>query len=291
MKKSKSPFQFDKQERNGIFFLLLVIVALQGTLFFVGSKPFQEDGAVLLDSYQQAQIDSLKQISEQNRYPKKYAFNPNFITDYRGYVLGMSTEEIDRLVAFRKKGSFVNSPEEFQKITQISDSLLNAMAPYFKFPIWKNNGAVSKPRYYADRRQKPAPAGTIKDLNKVTPMELMEVYGIGDKLSKRIIKFRERLGGFLVNEQLYDVYGLDSVVVERTLKRFQVFAPPKIEKININSASVRQISDLVYIKYGTAVLIVEHRDQNGPFESMEKLAAIPGFPSEKIDRIGLYLSL
>lgn len=48
----------------------------------------------------------------------------------------MSVEQIDRLLAYRKQGKFANSPKEFQQVTGISDSLLNAISPYFKFPDW-----------------------------------------------------------------------------------------------------------------------------------------------------------
>jgi hypothetical protein len=52
-----------------------------------------------------------------------YPFNPNFITDFKGYKLGMSVQEID-LLEYRKGNKYVNSPKEFQAVTQVSDSLL-----------------------------------------------------------------------------------------------------------------------------------------------------------------------
>ena len=72
----------------------------------------------------------------ENRKPKMYPFNPNYITDYKGEQLGMSLLEIDRLLAFRENNKFVNSKDEFQKVTKVSDSLLHKIAPYFKFPEW-----------------------------------------------------------------------------------------------------------------------------------------------------------
>ena len=84
----------------------------------------------------QSQIDSLKAIEIENRKPKIYPFNPNYITDYKGEQLGMSLMEIDRLLAFRKTNKFVNSKNEFQKVTKVSDSLLDKISTYFKFPDW-----------------------------------------------------------------------------------------------------------------------------------------------------------
>ena len=94
----------------------------------------------------QTEIDSLKQIKH-DYIPKIYPFNPNFITDFKGQKLGMSVAEIDRLLAFRKTNKYVNTPEDFQKVTKISDSLLNTMVPYFKFPDWVTNKKEFKSKY------------------------------------------------------------------------------------------------------------------------------------------------
>jgi hypothetical protein len=91
----------------------------------------------------QSKVDSLK-VEKQNYIPKIYPFNPNFITDYKGSKLGMSVAEIDRLLNFRKTNQYVNSASEFQKVTQVSDSLLNTISPYFKFPDWVNKGKNNK---------------------------------------------------------------------------------------------------------------------------------------------------
>jgi len=56
----------------------------------------------------------------------------------------MTTQEIDRLLAFRKTNRYVNSPQEFQAVTHISDSLMRVISPYFKFPNWINNKKESK---------------------------------------------------------------------------------------------------------------------------------------------------
>ncbi len=237
---------------------------------------------------------------------KIYPFNPNFITDYKGYVLGMSADEIDRLHAFRKKDKFANTAEEFQKVTQISDSLLEAISPHFKFPEWtktRKRSAVGSKRYGAGSRSSENGSSpregsdvdsqnvAIKDLNTAAAQELRTINGIGEKLSARILKFRNRLGGFLSDDQLYDVYGLDPEVVERTLEKFKVLKKPDIPKINVNTASAYEIATLVYIQEQVAESIVEYRNVNNGILSLDELENIEGFPSDKIDRISLYLSL
>lgn len=243
----------------------------------------------MVDIEMQSQLDSLRLLAVEQAQPKIYPFNPNYITDYKGYALGMSIEELDRLFAFRKTGKFVNSAKEFQEITQISDSILALLSPYFTFPEW------TKKRRNVSFTSHSKKANTIErgaiDLNRATAAQLRSINGIGDKLSVRIVKFRDRLGGFLVNEQLFDVYGLEPEVVHRTLEKFIVLSPPTIEKININLATAEEISRLIYINRKVADQIVTLRNEKGKIDSFEELFNINGFPINKIDRIKLYLTL
>jgi len=241
------------------------------------------------DAVVQAKIDSLAVISLQKDTIRIYPFNPNFITDFKGYTLGMSVEEIDRLHDFRRKDKFVNSVIEFQNITKVSDSLLNIISPYFKFPEWTQN-----------RKSKTSNASTSsykakkviwKDLNIATAEDLKKISGIGEKLSARIIKFRDRLGGFLIDDQLFDVYGLEADVVERALKQFKVITKPDIIKINVNTATTEELSKLIYLQKHVAESIVNYRNLNGSINSLNDLVKIEEFPAERINRIALYLSL
>ena len=130
MENFKSHFKFNKQERSGIFFLLLIIVLLQIAYWAVSYLPFNKTSeSLMLNSKEQYLIDSLKVQESNESEPKIFPFNPNYITDYKGYTLGMSTEEIDALHSFRKQGKFVNSAKEFQEVTHVSDSLLEKISP------------------------------------------------------------------------------------------------------------------------------------------------------------------
>nr|WP_299175455.1 helix-hairpin-helix domain-containing protein [uncultured Allomuricauda sp.] len=286
MNNFKSHFKFNKQERSGIFFLLVLIIILQGVFFYIKTKPFQKETLFIANVAEQSQLDSLRLLALQKDSIKIFPFNPNYISDYKGYSLGMSVDELDRLFAFRKTGSYINSVEEFQKVTQISDSLLAVISTSFKFPEWTKRKKV---KTYPTVKSKNAIEA--KDLNLATAEELKSIYGIGETLSNRIIKFRDRLGGFLINEQLNDVYGLEPEVVQRTLEKFVVLSPPSIEKININLATAEEISRLIYINRKVANEIVTLRNEKGNIESFEELFNINGFPINKIDRIKLYLTL
>lgn len=278
----KSHFRYSKRQRNGIFSLLILVVVLQVIIFYAD---FSTEEEALVNKQEfiafQKELDSLKSLETTNSKPKIFPFNPNYITDFKGYQLGMSVEEIDKLLAYRNQGKFINSTEEFQEITGINDSLLQVMSPYFKFPNW-----------VTETKNVPKTAITtfeIKDINKATEDDLKQVYGIGDKLANRIVNYRNKLQGFSFNNQLYEVWNLDSLVVVETLKYYQVIESPTIQKINVNTASFKEILSIVYIDFELTKKIFAYKEEVAEIQSIDELKKIDGFPLDKFDRIALYL--
>lgn len=287
MDKFWSHFRFNKQERSGIFFLLLLIVILVFALYLYRKRFVRSPFAtVVVDTVEQARVDSLISIKKKEKISNTYPFNPNYISDYKGYMLGMSIDEIDRLHQFRKTGSFVNSASEFQKVTLVSDSLLSVLAPNFKFPEWVTNKSSSHAS-----KNKTKGNNQIKDINSATQEDLKMIRGIGETLAARILKFRDRLGGFRHLDLLYDVYGLDSTVVKEIRKGFQIQSKHQDPVLNLNEASEEEMSDFVYFGKSKARKIAAYRYAKGKIDSLEDLFNNIGIPINKIDRIALYLSL
>ncbi|WP_411767714.1 ComEA family DNA-binding protein [Winogradskyella sp. A3E31] len=288
----KSHFQFSKQQRSGIFLLLSVIIILLGVLYFIDFSPdeIEADNESLIVF--QREIDSLKQVELENRKPKLFPFNPNFITDYKGYTLGMSTEEIDKLLAFRAKDQWVNSAKEFQNVTGVSDSLLSVISPYFKFPDWVTDPKTKYTNSGFSSSNSPKSFEQKIDLNKATASQLIRVYGVGDKLSQRIIDYRDKYkGGFIADVELMEVYGLSPEVIERITNEFTVKTPRPITTFNLNSATRDQLVTIPYIDYEIAARIIEARTLRDGFKSLDELTKVEDFPISKIEIIKLYLQL
>jgi DNA uptake protein ComE-like DNA-binding protein len=285
----KSCFYYTKSQRSGILFLFVLIIVLQLLYCFAdftkNERPSHEKQQWLA---LQTEVDSLKK-EKHDEIPKIYPFNPNFITDFKGYKLGMSTTEIDRLLAFRKTDKYVNSASEFQSVTKVSDSLLNAISPYFKFPDWVKNKKSNNYKDYAkpvfDKKEKI----TMLDINQATQDDLIKIYGIGPALSERILNEKEKFGGFVSMEQMNDIWGLSPEVIANLNQYFRVSALPKVVKIKINDASVKELAKFPYFRYALAKQIVTFRSMNGGIHNPEDLAKINGFPVEKIEIIALYL--
>ena len=289
----KSYFRFSNKQRNGIFLLIVIIIALQLGYFFIDFKKNEPIGLPLgdIETYR-AEVNALIEIQKEESKPKLYPFNPNFITDFKGYALGMSNEEIDRLHIFRAQNKWINSIAEFQEVTKVSDSLLDVISPYFKFPDWVNN---SKPKPQIKDYSNSGKSKTFtqkKDLNLASAIELQKIYGIGEKLAQRIINYRNKFdGGFIADIELNEVWGLSTEVIVRLTDAFTVKTPRQIEKININTANRDDLITIPHIDYEIAHSIIEERMLREGFKSLDDLTKVEQFPVNKLEIIKLYLHL
>ncbi|ESU23463.1 hypothetical protein FEDK69T_16290 [Flavobacterium enshiense DK69] len=292
--KITSDFKYTREQRSGIVVLILLMIIVQlaycfyfSEITFSGQSESKEAKEWLA---LQSEIDSLKIEKSTVKY-KVYPFNPNFISDFKGYTLGMSVAEIDRLHKFREGNRFVNSAAEFQKVTMVSDKLLASMTPYFKFPDWVKNKANHDfdSRYSKKTIDKKAKI-IVEDINMASQEDLMKVYGIGTALSERILKEREKLGAFVSMKQLDDVWGLSPEVIVNINEYFSVLSSPNVKKIDVNEASVKELSQFPFFKYHLAKEIVTYRSMQGTIKGKDDLRKIKDFPIDKVDIIALYLA-
>lgn len=285
-------YRFNKGQRKGIVALFLLILIFQAAYFVFTAFDFQtkeEESAKEKEWLsQQPEIDRLKS-REGGKEEKIYPFNPNYISDYKGYVLGMTAEQIDRLHAYRDSGKFINTPEEFRIVTKVSDSIFNRISPYFKFPEFKKKNTVAEVAV-ADVPAKNAdmPLAVI-DINTAQEEDLMKVSGIGPQYAKMILRHRTQLGGFVSLEQMDDFSELPAEVAGRLKKQFIVNDSPQVTKINVNTASLSQLAYFPYFNRQLAKAILTQRSMKGKFSKIEELLEINGFPIEKKKIIALYL--
>jgi len=288
--KIKSYFVFNSSQRNGILFLLLLVsgfAVINNYIDFTTENLLDTNSKEVLAV--QKELDSIRTLLTESNQPKIYPFNPNFITDFKGYKLGMSSEEIDRLLDYRKQNKWINSKEDFKKVTKVSDSFLDQISSYFKFPDWISN---PKPKYSDWRKGFKEKTFDQKiDLNSATQLELEKVNGIGEALSKRIIDYRDKLGGFTNDIQLYEVYGLDYQLTDKVRNDFTVKTPKEIIKMNLNKISASDIATVPGISFELAKRIWEFRILNEGIVDFIELKKIEGLTERKLQGIQLYLKL
>lgn len=286
----KSHLTFDRGQRDGIFVLIFLNLIMICLIVFVDLKP-----EVKLDltspevTNLQTEIDSLKSLRNKKNKTETYPFNPNYISEFKAYTLGLSVEEYDKLTAFREKDKWINSVSDFQQVTGVSDSLLEIISKNFKFPDWINNRRPkAKTRNYTFGTELSYSAKT--DLNLTTSMKLQEVSGIGEVLSARIITYRDKVGGFANDDQLYAVYGLKEEVIRRIKQRFTVKTPVALSTMDINKVSASDIATVPGINFDLAKEIWEFVRLREGIEDLAQLQKIEGLTPQKLRVIRLYLS-
>ena len=144
-----------------------------------------------------------------------------------------------------------------------------------KFPEFK----------YTANKLKP---GQTIELNSADSATLTRVHGIGPSFARRIVAYREKLGGFVNKEQLKDVYGLDANKYKEIRDEI-TFTAARIKKININNVDFDQLRQFPYLTYKQANAIIQYRAQHGNYQSIEDMGDIALLNSEILSKIAPYL--
>ncbi|MGV6846241.1 MAG: helix-hairpin-helix domain-containing protein [Lutibacter sp.] len=284
MKFKKFRLYYSNEQLRGIFLFIIIIIVLQ--LIYLGlnfypknENSFVKDNLTTLNK----EFDSLRKIELAKKKNIIFKVNPNYLNDYKGYQLGLSTSQIDSILNFRKKGNYFTSLKQFQKIANIPDSLtqkIKANLQFNSFKKYKKEKVIQKQNKIAEQ-----------DLNKVSAKDLIKIKGISYLIANRIVKYRKRLGGFTFKEQLFEVYDLDKKLAQTILIQYPIKSVPKLNRLNINNASIKDLIRIPYINYSLAKNILTYRNEVAEIQSLEELKKIDRFPIKNFKLIALYLSL
>ena len=289
--------RFSKGHYLGIAILICSIGSLQLFIYWYNNQKDTTSFAALTQEEKnwllaQNEIDSIKEVNQENSN-KIYPFNPNFISDYKGYKLGMTEAQIDKLHQLRIQNKYVNSKSEFQKLTGVSNEWMKRYAIYFKFPDWvtnrTNNNYQTKYNNTYPKFDKKETKIVVQDLNSADQVALEKAYMIGEKLAIKIITEREKFGSFASMDQLQFIWGISPEAIADLNKKFQIKTSGNLKKININTSTIKELQQFPYFNYTIAKNIVTFRSMNGDFKSTEDLTNVKQFPVEKLKIIALYL--
>lgn len=290
--KLNSYFVMSKTDRNGILIFITILLLICGGLYYQNHN-LPEDDFFEVDQTTQERmnglVDSLKKEQNKPYVQRIYPFNPNFITDEKSYRLEMTPDEYDRLRTYRDTDQWINSIDDFQKVTGVSATWLKKYASYFKFPDW-----VVKQR--EEKQSRNAKAVSLsqqakKDLNAVEQTDLVQISGIGETLSRRILRYRSKIGGFRGDIQLKDIYGLSAEVEAKLLAQMTVKSGKTDERLVINTASVIELTEVPYFDYELAREINTFIKLREGIESLEELSKIKTFKAYQIPQLKLYIKL
>jgi competence protein ComEA len=289
---------FSGRETNGFLILLplvIIIVSVEPVYrAWVSSRDNDyADEERKLDSlvalWEHDTKDSIRSVPKSTKQKKLFRFDPNTATEHELNQLGFPDFLARRVVSYRHKGGKFNTSSDLLKIYGLDSLLYNSVKNYVF--IGTTPGGQSAKQLEKPAIQSAKPRLSPFDLNEADTSALKSVYGIGTKLAERIVKFRTGLGGFVSLNQLSEIYGLDSAVVNRLKKRAFIDDDFKPKKINLNTTTEFEMSAHPYISKSMAKAIVAWRFQHGAFKTVEDIQTLNMLKSEDIVKIIPYLKV
>jgi competence protein ComEA len=297
-------FGFSGNEINGFLILipLMLLLIFSEPVYNIWSSNRSHD-----DVEDRNRLDSLvaswRLEADQSLTPPKdslFLFDPNIAGVKDLQLLGFSPFSAKRIAAYRSKGGVFRVKADLMKIYGLDSALYQQLYPYIKLPVTKQPPSVrTNETYTAGKFSRGKESGWQEekdsketfDINAADTVLLKGIYGIGPKLAARIIKFRDALGGFVRNEQVGEVYGLDSVVIQRLLKVSYIKDEFEPRKININTADKKELSAHPYISYQVAEALLTYRFQHGHFAEVNDIKKLVTIPNELADRLLPYIKV
>ncbi len=286
-------FGISTRETNG---LLLLLPLLLISVFVIpayqrwrSTQPIDfTDNQRKLDSllaHWPTQKDSAFIVKDYSRFP----FDPNTASLADLDSLGFPDFLAQRILNYRSKNGKFRKKADLLRIYGMDTSFYEDLEPFIQLPT-----QVASTALIAKETAPTAKAEFVRewmDINTADSVQLTKIYGIGAKLSERIINYRAKLGGFVSMEQLYEVYGLDTVVIQRMQQKYFVDSLFQPKKIFLNQASIKELSSHPYINYTLARAITTYRFQHGKFATVDEVKKIALVDETFYSKILPYLSL
>jgi competence protein ComEA len=294
-------FGFSRSQVNAFLILLplMMLIVFAPALWknYALPRPYNDaEDRAMLDSLVvvwEAGVEKEKVGDQDSVAASIFRFDPNTATVKQWRALGLSAASAKRIAHYREKGGKFKVKADLLKIYGIDSAFYHRVFAYIALPekkelevkkVWDNHPKENKESRFKKNI-------TRFDINAADTAQLKGVYGIGEKLSQRILKYRDALGGFLTLEQLTEIYGLDTAVVSRLKTKCVVLPDFRPDQININQADEKKLATHPYLKSGAARIIVAYRFQHGEFKSLDDLRKIQGLDPKMIDKIAPYLTL
>lgn len=296
-------FRFNRSDRNAITILATAIfILLIGTRIlphFISSKP--EDFSEIKAIFEAWEMEQNKMTD--SRQLSLFEFDPNTILESELNSLNLPFFVKQNMMRYREAGGNFKSADDLSKIYGMTDSLSQLIQPYVKINqsatkkfndtnknLQANNGQTENSRVVNRAEKSKIHSQNLKiELNRADSIDLVQLSGIGPVFSKRIIRYRELLGGFVKTEQLLEVYNFPPETYESILDFLEVDTL-LITKLRINFADFSDLLRHPYLNNEQVSAIVNQRDKEGPFKNLSEIETIQVFDSESFARIRPYLT-
>ena len=301
-------FTFSKKDRNAaLVLMILIIIVFFLPYFFSKPKSIIKENVQLTKQVEEILDKKQTQTNSQNQsenfqpyQPTKsvfynsnktilFNFDPNTISKEDWLKLGVKEKTVNTIQKLLAKGFQFRKPEDIKKVFGISPQKAAELIPYIQI---KQN-FVSDFKNTNEQKtivKLPYTKTIVKfDINNSDTSDWIQLNGIGSKLAKRIITFREKLGGFISINQVAETYGLPDTTFQK-IKEYLLLNNSHVQKININQTTVDELKNHPYIKWNVANAIIQFKNQHGNYTSVNDLKKIRIISDSIFQKISPYLS-
>lgn len=281
-----------KRSKRGVFvFIAIAILVVYIPRILLNVFP-SKDFVVKSSVIKELEENSKKKYSQFNFFHSKKQkraykippakFDPNQYTKRQWMYLGLSTKQADVVLKFTERGIYSN--EQLKKIFVIPEDLYALIEDSTFYPERKINFATENNKLSYKKEK------ILIELNSADQEKLESIPGVGSFYAKNILKYRERLGGFISKEQLLEVWKMDVEKYDLIEKYVEVDSK-NISMLNINSATAEELKTHPYLNWNIANSIVKIRNKKKSFTKIEDIRESVLIDEELFEKIKPYLIL
>ncbi len=204
-------------------------------------------------------------------------FNPNLADIEELIELGFSNYQANNLVSYRQSGGEFNQASDLLKIYGVDSAFYMNIADYIEL----DNASEFEETTNIDT--------LWIELNSADSSALVKLKGIGPSYARRILRYRELLGGYYCGEQVKEIYNFPEETYQAICNN--IYADTLlVKKSRINFA---EYSDLIvhpYLNQQQVSALLKYRNKNGPFKNIDELRDVEGFDAETIKKVSPYIT-
>nr|WP_199076368.1 helix-hairpin-helix domain-containing protein [Pedobacter sp. ASV19] len=290
-------FDLTKGEFNGLLLLSGLILMLAFCPYVVAWlwPPVKdpENEAFMLQVLEQKIDSAVASDTRRAGWTKKrkdrsavlFRFDPNTLSQVGWEKLGFSARQAQSILRYVEKGGRFRRPEDLKKMYVVAPDQYQKLLPYIDISSSVPD-SVSEVLYKRAAVVRPVPV--MVEVNTADTLELDKIRGIGPAFARRIVKYRERLGGFYRKEQLMEVFGLDSAKFEEIKDQVRVDASV-IRKLNVNTAGFEELKFCPYLKYNQINAVLQYRKQHGNYANIADLKKVVILTPQVLGKLEPYL--
>ena len=225
------------------------------------------------------------------RHVETFPFDPNTADSSQLIRLGLQSWQVRNIYKYRARGGVYRKKEDFARLYGLTVKDYHRLEPYIRISSDyqpaatlvgdKANGANGTNGAYP--RKIDSTQHVV--LNTADTTTLRQVPGIGIYFAKEIVRYGQRLGGYVSVDQLDEIADFP-----QASKKYFVVQQAHPKKLNVNQLTLQQLRRHPYINYYQARAIKEYCRLHGPLKSLDDLRLSRDFPPEVIQRLAPYVT-